>query len=81
MAKATAATTAAKSLQLCPTFHDPMDCSLTGSFIHGIFQARVLEWVVIAFSKATADFHKSLTAEYVSLALDIVGNTLEGIME
>ena len=30
--------------QLCPTLSDPMDCSLTGSSIHGIFQARVLEW-------------------------------------
>ena len=30
--------------QLCPTLHDPMDCSLPGSSIHGIFQARVLQW-------------------------------------
>ena len=30
--------------QSCPTLSDPMDCSLTGSFVHGIFQARVLEW-------------------------------------
>ena len=36
--------------QLCPTLSDPMDCSLPGSSVHGIFQARVLEWVVIAFS-------------------------------
>ena len=36
--------------QSCPTLSDPMDCSLPGSSIHGIFQARVLEWVVIAFS-------------------------------
>ena len=36
--------------QLCPTLSDPMDCSLPGSSIHGIFQARVLEWGVIAFS-------------------------------
>ena len=35
---------AAKSLQLCPTLCDPMDCSLPGSSIHGIFQAKVLEW-------------------------------------
>ena len=32
--------------QLCPTLRDPMDCSLPGSSVHGIFQARVLEWVV-----------------------------------
>jgi len=36
--------------QLCPTLLDPMDCSLQGSSVHGIFQARVLEWVAIAFS-------------------------------
>ena len=38
------AAAAAKSLQLCPTLHDPMDCSSPGSSAHGIFQARVLEW-------------------------------------
>ena len=37
--------------QLCLTLRDPMDYSLPGSSIHGIFQARVLEWVAIAFSK------------------------------
>ena len=36
--------------QSCPTLHDPMDCSLPVSSVHGIFQARVLEWVAIAFS-------------------------------
>ena len=36
--------------QSCPTLRDPMDCSLPGSSIHGFFQARVLEWVAIAFS-------------------------------
>ena len=36
--------------QSCPTLPDPMDCSLPGSSVHGIFQARVLEWVAIAFS-------------------------------
>ena len=36
--------------QSCPTLSDPMDCSLPGSAIHGIFQARVLEWGAIAFS-------------------------------
>ena len=36
--------------QLCPTLSDPMDYSLPGSSVHGIFQARVLEWVAIAFS-------------------------------
>jgi len=36
--------------QSCPTFSDPVDCSLPGSSVHGIFQARVLEWGAIAFS-------------------------------
>ena len=36
--------------QLCPTLCDPMDCSLPGSSVHGIFQASILEWVAIAFS-------------------------------
>ena len=37
--------------QSCPTLSDPKDCSLPGSSIHRIFQARVMEWVAIAFSK------------------------------
>ena len=37
--------------QLCLTLSDPMDFSLAGSSIHGIFQARVLEWGAIAFSE------------------------------
>ena len=37
--------------QSCPTLSDPMDYSLPGSSIHGIFQARVLEWGAIAFSE------------------------------
>ena len=37
--------------QSCPTLRNPMDCSLPGSSAYGIFQARVLEWVAIAFSK------------------------------
>ena len=37
-------------IQSCPTLSDPMNCRLPGSSIHGIFQARVLEWGAIAFS-------------------------------
>ena len=43
-----------KVAQLCPTPSDPMDCSPPGSSIHGIFQARVLEWVAIPFSEIWA---------------------------
>ena len=41
--------------QLCLTPIDPMDCSLPGSSVHGIFQARVLEWGAIAFSPELTD--------------------------
>ena len=40
--------------QSCLTICDPMDCSLPGSSVHGIFQARVLEWGAIAFSELKA---------------------------
>ena len=40
--------------QSCPTLRDPMDCSPLGSSIHGIFQARVLEWGAIAFSVSSS---------------------------
>ena len=40
-----------KVTQLCLTLCDPMDCSLPSSSVHGILQARVLEWVAISFSR------------------------------
>ena len=43
--------------RLCPTLRDPLDCSLPGSSIHGIFQARVLKWGAIAFS---IDYHQPI---------------------
>ena len=45
---AVSTTTTTKSRQLCPTLSDPMDCSLPGFSVHGIFQARVLEWGAIS---------------------------------
>ena len=36
------------------TLHDPMDCRLSGSFVHGIFQARLLEWIAISFSRGSS---------------------------
>ena len=52
--------------QLCPTLSEPRDYSLPGSSVHGIFQARVLEWGAIAFSKKSVyfcfiDYAKELT--------------------
>ena len=57
--------------QSCPTPSDPMDCSLPGPSVHGIFQARVLEWVAIAFSVLQPiPSHLSRTLHYdYSLAL------------
>ena len=40
--------------QSCPTLCDPMDCSLSGSSVYGIFQARVLEWIAISFSRGSS---------------------------
>ena len=37
-------------VQSCPTLCDPMDCSLPGSSVHGIFQARMLEWFAVSYS-------------------------------
>ena len=45
--------------QSCSTLSDPMDCSLPGSSVHGIFQARVLEWGVIAFSAKHLEIFKN----------------------
>ena len=47
--------------QSCPTLSNPMDCSLSGSSTHGIFQARVLEWGAIAFSEGMAT-HSNIPA-------------------
>ena len=45
--------------QWCLTLSDPMDCSLPGSSIHGIFQARVLEWGAIAFAALLSTLHQT----------------------
>ena len=54
--------------QLCPTLSDPTDCSLPGSSVHWIFQARVLEWVAIAFSNDVwVSFKTMIVAEHVGI--------------
>ena len=42
------------SLQSCPTLYDPMDCNLPGSSVHGILQARLLEWVAMPSSMGSS---------------------------
>ena len=56
--------------QSCPTLSNPMDCSLSGSSAHGIFQARVLEWGAIAFSglKARLTKYKFLVSKIIFLS-------------
>ena len=44
----------AKSLQSCPTFCDPMDCSLPGSSAHGVLQPKILEWTAMPFSTGSS---------------------------
>ena len=51
--------------QSCPTLSDPMDCSLPGSSIHGIFQARVLEWGAIAFSDSVIIWPSNCMPRYM----------------
>ena len=61
----------AKSLQLCPTLCDPVDCSPPGSSVHGIFPARLQEWVAISSSRESsqprdqARFHVSCTGKRI----------------
>ena len=56
----------AKSLQLCPTLCDPMDCSPPGSSVHGILQARILEWVAMPSSRDLPDCGMEPVSHYVS---------------
>ena len=53
--------------QLCPTPSDPMDYSLPGSSIHGIFQTRVLEWGAMAFSTLVHGRQQHITSGYMAL--------------
>ena len=56
--------------QSCPTLCDPMDCSLPGSSIHGISQAKVLEWDAIAFSRIGVLVRPKLqTGKYYTLSI------------
>ena len=56
-------------IQSCPTLSDPMDCSLPGSSVHGIFQARVLEWVAIAFSNSLVYYYLNNVRLFIFLEI------------
>ena len=51
--------------QSCPTLSDPMDCSLPGSSVHGIFQARALEWGAIVLNECILCARHYLNISYV----------------
>ena len=57
-----------KVAQSCPTLSNPIDCSSSGSSIHGIFQARVLEWGAIAFSDILITHNKNARRLKVKVA-------------
>ena len=52
--------------QLCPTLCDPVDCSPPGSSVHGIFQARKLEWVAISYSRGSSQSRDWISISWVS---------------
>ena len=55
----------AKSLQSCPTLCNPMDYSLPGSFVHGILQARILEWVAMPSSRGSSPLGDGTLVSYI----------------
>ena len=77
------AAAAAKSLQSCPTLCDPMDSSLPGFSVHGILQARTLEWVAISFSNARKWKVKEVAQSCLTLSdpmdCSLPGSSIHGI--
>ena len=63
--------------QSCPTLRDPLDCSLPGSSVHGIFQARVLEWGAIAFSDIYIAMHKIINKDLLYYFVYIFGHVMQ----
>ena len=55
-----------KVAQSCPTLCDPVDCSLSGSFVHGILQARILEWIAIPFSRGSSQPRDQTQASHIA---------------
>ena len=60
--------------QWCPTLSDPMDCSPPGSSVHGIFQARVLEWGAIAFSEMKSKREQNKARGKINASLQAGGS-------
>ena len=62
------AAAAAKSLQLCPTLCDPIEDSPPGYSVHGILQARILEWAAVLSSRGSSQHRDQTPVSYVSSA-------------
>ena len=65
--------------QSCPTLSNPMDCSSPGSSVHGIFQARVLEWDAIAFSSWSSESYSNVF--YIELHDKNITVSVLGVLE
>ena len=65
--------------QLCPTLCNPMDCSQTGSSVHGILQARILEWVAISFSRGSSWPKAQTQASYIAGRFFTIWATRESV--
>ena len=67
--------------QSCPTLRDPMDCSLPGSSVYGVVQARLLEWGAIAFSEYMVyipfNHHFGIFCMYISFHINIISLHLQ----
>ena len=74
---------AAKSLQSCPTLCDPLDGSPPGSSVHGIFQARTLEWAAISFSMQESESEVAQSCPTLSDPMDCgpPGSSVHGILQ
>ena len=53
-------------MKSCPMLYDPMDCSPSGPSVHGILQARILEWVAISFSRGSSQPKDQTHISYIS---------------
>ena len=66
--------------QSCPTLCDPMDCSLSGSSVYGILQARILEWVAISFSRGSSQPRDQTQVSHIAGRCFTIGATREDLL-
>ena len=64
----------AKYLQSCLTFCDPMNCNPPGSSVHGILQARILEWVAMLFSRVSSQLASLVSPAFADSSLPLAPN-------